>query len=153
MEVMEPTDFVVRCEFEREGIIVPPEARFMGFDPDFVLQIFDYTPMQVKSLYDKCRISPEIIYRDKNIVQERLIGSEQTDCFHEYRVEISGNSKIPINGKISIVVVLEGTGIITASGERVHIHRGSKLLIAASAAELTIQPEQNSILKLLLCTP
>ncbi len=30
LEVMEPSDLVVRCEFVREGVEVPPEARFMG---------------------------------------------------------------------------------------------------------------------------
>ena len=34
---------VVRCEFEREGIVVPEDGRFMGRGLDFCLDIFDYT--------------------------------------------------------------------------------------------------------------
>jgi hypothetical protein len=34
---------VVRCEFEREGVVVPPGARFMGRSPVDALRIFDYT--------------------------------------------------------------------------------------------------------------
>jgi len=34
-----------RGEDEREGIAVPPQARFMQRDPDFALRIFDYTPL------------------------------------------------------------------------------------------------------------
>ena len=30
LEIMEPSDLVVRCEFEREGIVVPEDGRFMG---------------------------------------------------------------------------------------------------------------------------
>ena len=44
LEIMEPSDLVVRCEFEREGIVVPPSARFMGREPADALRIFDFTP-------------------------------------------------------------------------------------------------------------
>ena len=30
LEIMEPSDLVVRCEFEREGIVVPEDGRFDG---------------------------------------------------------------------------------------------------------------------------
>jgi mannose-6-phosphate isomerase len=56
LEVMEPTDLVVRCEFEREGIVVPPAGRFMGRDPDFALGIFDYTELPVAEVRRRYRI-------------------------------------------------------------------------------------------------
>jgi mannose-6-phosphate isomerase len=60
LEVMEPSDLVVRCEFEREGIVVPPPARFMGRDPDFALQIVDRHAYSVAQITRKCRIEPMV---------------------------------------------------------------------------------------------
>ena len=42
MELMEPTDWVVRCETTNAGLTLPPEACFMGLDLETCLEIFDY---------------------------------------------------------------------------------------------------------------
>ena len=58
LEIMEPSDLVVRCEFEREGIVVPEDGRFMGRGLDFCLDIFDYTEYPKEEIMEKCRIEP-----------------------------------------------------------------------------------------------
>ena len=152
MEVMEPTDLVVRCEFEREGIVVPPQARFMGRNPDFAMEIFDYTPMPIEKLHSECRIKPSPVYSKKDILQELLIGGAQTDCFSEYRVIVSGDSFLPLNGKISICTVSKGSGTIKANNETVKVKEGSRFLIAAATKDITILPSSEQI-EILLCHP
>jgi hypothetical protein len=44
LDIMEPTDFVVRIEFERGGCVLPEEARFMNRDIDFALSMFNCNP-------------------------------------------------------------------------------------------------------------
>ncbi len=152
MEVMEPTDLVVRCEFEREGIVVPPQARFMGRNPDFAMEIFDYTPMPIERLHAECRIKPSLVYNQKDILQELLIGGAQTDCFSEYRVIVSGDSSLPLNGKVGICVVSKGAGTIKANNESIKVEEGSKFLIAAATKDIKILPSSGQM-EILLCHP
>ena len=43
VEVQEPTDYVVRCEYAHGGLELPESARTMGLGLDRVLDMFDYT--------------------------------------------------------------------------------------------------------------
>ncbi len=41
IEIMEPTDFAVRIEFERGGYVLPEESRFLNRGIDFALSLFN----------------------------------------------------------------------------------------------------------------
>ncbi|MEM7034083.1 MAG: class I mannose-6-phosphate isomerase [Chloroflexota bacterium] len=43
VEIQEPTDYVVRCEYAHGGLSLPESARTMGLGLDRVLDMFDYT--------------------------------------------------------------------------------------------------------------
>ncbi len=45
VEVMEPTDFVARVEFNVAGRVIPESARFMGRDVEFALDMFSFEPL------------------------------------------------------------------------------------------------------------
>ena len=47
IEIMEPTDFVARIEFERGGYVLPEESRFMNRGIDFALSMFNYDPAPI----------------------------------------------------------------------------------------------------------
>ena len=49
---------VVRCEFEREGVIVPPAGRFMGRGVDFCLDVFDYGDYPVAEVRRRFCLTP-----------------------------------------------------------------------------------------------
>ncbi|MCK5528118.1 MAG: mannose-6-phosphate isomerase, partial [Kiritimatiellae bacterium] len=66
LEVMEPTDLVVRCEFERQGIVVPPDARFMGIDPEQALEIFDLEQNSIEEIHNKCAVTPIMLESTNN---------------------------------------------------------------------------------------
>lgn len=153
LEVMEPTDLVVRCEFEREGIVVPPAGRFMGRDPDFAMGIFDYTPLPVEAARRKCRIEPRVVRREPNLLEERVIGPEQTDCFTIDRLTVTGPTTLPPTSRLRLAIVASGTGEIGHGQDaRATLRAGGKVLIAAGAEPVEITT-QESPLQLLLCAP
>ncbi len=45
VEIQEPSDLVVRFEFERAGYVLPEAARFMNRDVDFALTVFQFVPL------------------------------------------------------------------------------------------------------------
>ncbi|MDD4891534.1 MAG: class I mannose-6-phosphate isomerase [Phycisphaerae bacterium] len=152
LETMEPTDLVVRCEFEREGIVVPPAARFMGRNPDFALGIFDYTPLSESAVRARCCIAPTVLRREAGLLHERLIGSEQTDCFVIERVSVASSAAIAKTQTIQIGVVADGAGQVCVGDEAIGVRRGSRFLLAAAARELRVEASPDSV-TILLCRP
>ncbi len=57
VEIMEPSDLVVRFEFERAGYTLPESARFMNRGLDFCLDIFDF------------EARPESVVRSENMFE------------------------------------------------------------------------------------
>jgi mannose-6-phosphate isomerase len=88
LEVMEPSDLVVRCEFEREGVVVPPGARFMGRSPVDALRIFDYTAWPLAAVQAHFRVAPEALAANEGLQEQRRIGPKQIDCFDVREIEV-----------------------------------------------------------------
>lgn len=137
LEVMEPSDLVVRCEFEREGIVVPPAARFMGRDPDFALQIFDFTPRSAAAVQSQCRTAPQPVARGSGFAAvEQLIGPTQTNCFSITRLTVAPGqpAELPATGRVAVALVAGGAGTVhTADSPRLTGVFGQKFLVAAGA--------------------
>jgi len=149
LEVMEPTDLVVRCEFDRDGIVVPPQARFMGRDPEFALRIFDlqrHSPEEIWRLY---HVTPTLVSRTDALVEEQLIGPAQTDCFELRRLRVSGDARLAPDGRFRVFVVVNGTGTVAELSGSVPLRIGSRFFQAAAAGELRFTPAEGQTLDLL----
>ena len=153
LETMEPTDLVVRCEFEREGIVVPPPARFMGRDPDLALQIFDHTQLSVQDVRDRYCVQPSLVRQSSGYREEQLIGPGQTDCFEVLKLEVGEPARLDKNDRILIGVVINGAGAIEAQGESIAVTKGLHFAIAAAASEVRYQPQAGQAMTILLCQP
>jgi len=149
LEVMEPSDLVVRCEFERDGVIVPPEARFMQVPIDLALQIFDYTPRTVEQVRNTYRITPCRI----SDCEEVLIGPTHTGYFSVTRLTVEGRMILHSSEQLRLGVVVEGRGILTVGDQTIPLHPGSRFLLAASAPAGEITNPGDDPLHLLFCSP
>ncbi|PCJ63062.1 MAG: mannose-6-phosphate isomerase [Planctomycetota bacterium] len=153
MEVMEPTDLVVRCEFERNGIIVPPEARFMGMEPKASLEIFDFTKYSVQDVKNKCIVQPTALEKSDQGIHELLIGEKQTECFNIHRIITSNSYDYQKSAIIHIGIVSKGQGAITIENETVSLQEGSTFLIPAAVKSIPIISTSDNDLEILFCTP
>ena len=115
LEVMEPSDLVVRCEFERGGLVVPPEARFMQVPVDLALQIFDYTPLPVEKVIERYRIAST----KTSDCEELLIGPSQTNQFSIARMTIQDRESLPDRNCLRLGVVAQGRGTLTVENQNV----------------------------------
>ena len=135
LEAMEPSDLVVRCEFSRNGIHVPPAARFMGVDPDLALDCFDHTAYSVDAVRRRFRLAPRPIDHGPGWRREELLPSGLTPAFTLSRWMISGRARVPCERRFRVGVVASGSARMADLG-RVQI--GSRLLLAADAAEVEL---------------
>ena len=148
LEVMEPSDLVVRCEFVREGVEVPPEARFMGAPVDLALQIFDYTPLDAARVAEMFKIAP----RRLSPAEEELIGAAQTGSFAVTRFTVAGRTALPPRPRLRIGVVAAGHGTLTMSGEQIPLQPGSRFLLAAEAPAGELASAGGDPLAVLFCS-
>jgi mannose-6-phosphate isomerase len=145
LEIMEPSDMVVRCEFEREGIIVPPEARFMGRDIDFCLDVFDYTERSIKDVMQKYRLSPKNLNGSGNGALFEEIAGPPIAPFIIRRLSLDPGAAIPLdNTACCVAVTTKGSAVIKSNGETVVLCQGQSLFIAAAAEQLNIQTTERT---------
>lgn len=140
LEIMEPSDLVVRCEYEREGIVVPPEGRFMGKDLDFCLDIFDYTSYSQGEIRRKCRLEPKLVAQGKGFVQTELVGSEMTTCFTVKKIEVNNTTLIRHPRKFTLGVVCSGSCLLKTKTETVKLESGDSFAMAAAIANYVVEP-------------
>jgi mannose-6-phosphate isomerase len=77
VEMQEPSDLVVRFEFERGGYMLPENSRFMGRGLDFCLDVFNYEPRPIEKGKNpfKCAPAPGRVFSE-NAREEILIDNE-----------------------------------------------------------------------------
>ncbi|HWA27913.1 MAG TPA: class I mannose-6-phosphate isomerase [Lacunisphaera sp.] len=131
VEVQEPSDLVVRFEFERGGYVLPESARFMGRGLDFCLDVFDY------SAWPANRIAVEAVCPPRrrrplgpDSYQDDLIGPERTACFRVRHSHVRG----PVTKSeeaACIGVITEGACTVTAGGESHRLRRHDKYFCPA----------------------
>jgi len=153
LEVMEPSDLVVRCEFEREGIVVPEAARFMGLNPKEALRIFDYTPWPLEALRDTYRVEPRPLRQGKHWQEWLLIGHEQIDCFEVRNVVVDAKTFLPMDHRFAVGFVQNGIGGVKADGRSVTLKPGACFWVSACCSELSVAPAPGETLRMIFCFP
>jgi mannose-6-phosphate isomerase len=143
IEVMEPSDLCIRFEFERDGIVIPEDARFMGQDVAFATRMIDFSPLTFEEVTERFRLEPVPGRRSANFVEEILVDGRHTDCFTVARWTVRRQSRVAMDERPAVLVITGGSGRIDAegSGESSDVRRGSKAFVAASTAALSFLPE------------
>ena len=136
IEIMEPTDFAVRLEFERGGYVLPEEARFMGRGVDFAMDMIEFKQITVEQVRQQYFCKPELVNREGDFEEWILIGEKQTSCFSVNKLKITGNH-VRKSDNFHVGIVILGEGIIKGGNESVYVKKGDKFLILFKTKEVT----------------
>jgi mannose-6-phosphate isomerase len=150
LEIMEPSDLVVRCEFEREGIVVPPEARYMGQNPELAMDIFDMTARSPAVIRQNYCITPRALIENDTLLLNQLIGPEETDCFEVLRAVARRDTPLQLKHSFTGGVVVAGQGTIASGDDTITVEKGGTFLLAAAAGEVHLSPGPDAPLELVL---
>lgn len=153
LEVMEPSDLVVRCEFERAGIVVPPQGRFMGRDLDFCLDIFDYRSYSTAEIQQQCRLTPLVLESTPASTLEQLVGPKDTSCFGIQRLRLHTTQILPRSGSITLALVTQGEGFLTYDGAQIPLRQATRFLLPAHGPAIFCTPAPGTTLEIILCRP
>jgi mannose-6-phosphate isomerase len=151
VEIQEPTDLVVRYEFERAGITLPESARFMGRDLDFALRVFNLERVTREDVDRRLRCLPRRLRSwGDHSWQDELIGPDKTECFGIKKVRLGGVVE-KAEKSFSIVFVTEGTVTVEAVGHAQIFHQFEKFFVPAGIGKLRLIP--TAAAELLECFP
>lgn len=132
LEIMEPSDWAVRFEFERCGYVIPEAARFMNRGIETALDVFNFDPVTRANIDSEFRCPTITVYEDKQDNKlECLIGPDLTDCFTVKRAHVitfMSRHEAPF----FIGIVAEGSGTLEIDGEQIPLTQWETFFIPAS---------------------
>jgi mannose-6-phosphate isomerase len=151
VEIQEPSDLVVRAEFERGGYVLPESARFMNRGLDFCLDIFDYSAWPAARVLTEAACPPR---RHRALgpdsYQDNLIGRERTPCFHVRQSHLRG-PVAKTESSCYIGIVTEGSCTATVGGQTHTLRRFDKFFCPAGIGAIAFAPSPTATL--LECYP
>ena len=151
VEIQEPSDLVVRFEFERAGYVLPEAARFMGRDLDFALTVFNFAPLTATDLDVRVRCRPRRCRAlGPDSYQDELIGPHQTDCFRVKKSYIRAPVVKDENAAV-IAIVTRGAVNVSAGGLSHRLTTYDKFFLPAHLGPVTFTPEPEA--EILECLP
>lgn len=153
LEVMEPSDLVVRCEFEREGIVVPEPARFMGQAPAEALRIFDFSAWPYEALRAQFQVTPRVLNASEHGRELLLIGPQQIDCFEVRKLEVADQIQLAADGRFRIGIVHAGYGSVSAQGVELQLQPGSAFFVPAATQQLDFHNAAQAHMEIYFCLP
>jgi len=150
IEIMEPTDLVVRIEFERGGYVLPEASRFMGRDVDFALSMFDFEPVSADDVRQRFFGRPRLVRRYGNAGEEHsLIDERLTRCFEVRRLQVRSRVERQEPG-FHVAIVTQGTGEVSAGAVRREVRLGDRFLVPARTERVAYESGQGMELVLAL---
>lgn len=150
IEIMEPTDFAVRIEFERGGYILPEESRFMNRGIDFALSMFNYESTPVEKVKENFFCIPYIINTQNKSTEYALIDENKSSCFSVNRFDIK-DSYVKESDSFYIGIVSKGSGRIVALGESYPVKEGSKFFVPYLTDNVLF--ESSSFMEIITASP
>ncbi len=135
VELMEPTDWVVRCETVNAGFALSPEACFMGLGLDACLDVFDYSGYSIDDVRKKFQQYPRLLAQTGNSQEEEIIGPAWHRFFRLHRLRGTGPAEWPGN-ELMLAIILQGEGELSAGADACHCQQGQTWLLPGAANRL-----------------
>jgi mannose-6-phosphate isomerase len=134
VELMEPTDWVVRCERSNGEVILPAEACFMGLDLEQCLEVFDYRPYAVAEVRRAFQQVPRVRRTAEAFTEEEIIGPAWHPFFRLDRLRGTGPAHWRGN-ELMLLIVLKGGGELSAGAETREVRAGQTWLLPGAVPE------------------
>jgi mannose-6-phosphate isomerase len=148
VELMEPSDWVVRCECEHNGYRLPASARYLNSDPELSIACFDLRARSAAQVRRECFAAPRALRQlGPGTRLETLIDGAQTPAFRMRRV-IAREACVLPGGEPFIGLMVAGAGGI---GDGWFPYT-SRMFFPAGVPEWKLRPDAAGC-TLLLCLP
>lgn len=128
LELQQPSDWVVRCEFTVGDHTLPPEARFMGLELKDCFEIFDFHCYAPDAFLQR----PVTTAQSGIHIEEEIIDPAYGKFFRLRRLRGTGDAGFTVSHP-AVMVVTDGSGTLHAEGHASPMQRGDTFLLPASS--------------------
>ncbi len=139
IEIQEPTDYVVRCEYAHGGLALPESARTMGLGLEKVLDLFDYTAYPAAVVQERFGPRPQTVATTATGTETALLAAPQTDRLEVRRIETTGSHALALDGRFSILIITEGEGTLRGDGVELPLAPWTRLFLPAALQSVQIE--------------
>jgi mannose-6-phosphate isomerase len=151
VEIMEPSDLVVRFEFERAGYTLPESARFMNRGLDFCLDIFDFSPKPESLVRRDYMFAPKLeTTYGETAHRFSLIDADTTPCYRIKKSIIQG-SVTREEDSFFTGVITAGSCVIQTDEAAIELGTFEKFFCPAGLGKYTIKADEE--VQVLECFP
>lgn len=140
IEIMEPTDFAVRIEFERGGYVLPEESRFMNRGVDFALSMFNYDASPIDLLKERFFCTPKVLETQNQSTEFALVDEEKTPCFRVNRIVVE-DCFVKASDSFYVGIVAKGSGTIVIGDEIRAVSEGERFFVPHQTGAVTFGSE------------
>ncbi|MCD6288192.1 MAG: mannose-6-phosphate isomerase [Candidatus Hydrogenedentes bacterium] len=140
IEIMEPTDLVVRIEFERGGYVLPEESRFMNRGIDFALSMFNYDPTPIEAVKKHFFCEPKVLDTQNQSTEYALIDQQRTPCFSVNRIDVK-DRYLKEADTFYIGIVSKGSGTLAVGNDTWPVNEGAKFFVPYKTGPVAFQSE------------
>ena len=111
IEIMEPTDFAVRIEFERGGYVLPEASRFMNWGDDFANSMFNFDAWPIDLLKQTFFCEPRMLEKQNESAEYAIIDESKTACFRVNRIHVKDRF-VKKSDRFYTGIVSQGSGTL-----------------------------------------
>lgn len=142
IEIMEPTDFAVRLEFERGGYMLPESARFMNRGVDFAMEMINFEPKPVEQIKTDHFCVPEVVDEQRGGIEVNLFDENDTPCFSANKIEVfSEFTKRAASFYVGIIT--KGNGTVSTPTNNLSVEKGDRFFTPFQTEKVTFSADNN----------
>lgn len=145
VEMMEPTDFAVRIEFERGGYVLPESSRFMGRGIDFAMSMFDFSARNIDETRQAFFITPQELPISGEGKRFSLLDERKTRCFRLEKLSIRGQAAI-IHRSLRVFIVLSGSGTLRCGTTALQLQQFDRVLVPYATEKVELDGEMELLI-------
>ena len=139
VELQEPTDYSVILERSCPLYKFSEEESFLGLAKELTLSNLDHRVYSQQEVQKELVINPKILRNEGESIESQLLGYDTTECFAGNRLEIAGDFSDSTNDRYSILIVLDGEGVLEHNQGKIPLRQGMELFVPASVGEYKFQ--------------
>ncbi len=139
VEILEPSDWVVRFEFSRGGLQLPIKDRYMGHDLDFCLGVFNLQPHTKEHISRHNFCSPQLILEQGPSKRYRLIGPQQTQCFSVWKSTFQGKVTRSVESFAVGIVLGDTCTVYGPEGAPLELRPNDRFIIPHGQESLSLE--------------
>ncbi len=154
VEIQEPTDYTMRSERTKaDGTPIPDALIHQGLGEKALMECFHYETMTETDLRRNCFIFPETVEYPDGSRWQLLIGRRDTDCFSMERLEVGHSLRYTDIHTFSIVLVLNGEGVLETPNGVVPVRKMQQFFLPAGIEQLAFRSTGAEPLTVIRCNP